>query len=134
MQLGNDPYLWKEFQQFVLTEYVRVRQAMVNEDGHEQAQFAHWLLQVGDGTTPNALPLPTNMVQHGDNCRSLADVVFSARETTHGRCILTPKKETADTINAMILELLPGVLHVYKSADYFGENFQAQSNIYSTEF
>ena len=127
-------YLWKEFQQFVLTENVRVQQAMVNEDVRQQAQFANWLLQVGDGTTPNPLPSPTHMVQNGDNCRSLVDAIFSAGQASHDRCILTPKNETADTINALILESLPGDLHVYESADYFGEDSEAQSNIYPNEF
>ena len=107
---------------------------MVNEDAHEKARFANGLLQVGDGTTPNPLPLPTYMVQNGEYCRSLVDPIFSAGQTSHDHCILTPKKETADTINAVILESLPGDLHVYESADYFGEDSEAQSKIYPNEF
>ena len=48
--------------------------------------------------------------------------------------MLTPKNEAADTINAVILESLPGDLHVYESTDYFGEDSEAQSNIYPNEF
>ena len=84
--------------------------------------------------TPNPLILPTHMVQSGDNCRSLVDVTFSAGQASHDRCILTPRKETADTINGVILESLPGDLHVYESPDYFGEDSEAQSNIYPNEF
>ena len=130
----KDSYLWKEFQQFVLTGNARVQQAMVTEDAHEQAQFANWLLQVGDGTTPDSLTLPTHMVQNGDSCRSLVDAIFPAGKASHDRCILTPKNETADTINAVIRESLPGDLHVYESADYFGEDSEAQSNIYPNQF
>ena len=118
----------------MLTENVRVQKAMVNEDAHEQAQFANWLLQVADGTTPNPLPLPTHMVQNGDNCRSYRDAIFSPVQASNDRCILTPKKETGDTINAVILESSPGDLHVYESTDYFGEDYEAQSNIYPNEF
>ena len=84
--------------------------------------------------TPNPLPLPTHMVQSGDFCRNLVDATFSAGQASHDRCILTPKNETADTINAVFRESLPGDLHVYESADYFGEDSEAQSNIYPNEF
>ena len=132
MPLGNVAICGNDFNN--LCENVRVQQAMVTEDAREQAQFANQLLQVGDCTTPNTLPLPTHMVQNGDNCRSLVDAIFSAGQASHDRCILTPKNETADTINAVIIESLPGDLHVYESADYFGEDSEAQSNIYPNEF
>ena len=64
--------------------------------------------------TRNPLPLPTHMVQSGDNCRSLVDATFSAGQASHDRCILTPKNETPDTINAVIRESLP-VIYMFMS-------------------
>ena len=83
-------------------------------------------------------PAPQSPLRHRpQGChpsRSLVDAIFSAGQASHDRCILTPKNETTDTINAVILESLPADLHVYESADYFGEDSESQSNIYPNEF
>ena len=58
------------------------------------------------------------------------DAIFSVGQASDDRCILTPKNKTADIINAVMLGSLPVDLHVHESADYFGEDSEAQPNIY----
>nr|GEW76574.1 DNA helicase [Tanacetum cinerariifolium] len=85
----TESYLWRSFKLFVLTEYTRLTQGNLSDvEKKEVSTFANWLLNVADGVL------------------DLQD-----------KAIVCPKHDTADMINAKVMNMLPGHTTTYISND-----------------
>ncbi|KAK9682709.1 hypothetical protein RND81_10G090900 [Saponaria officinalis] len=80
--------LWDQCQVFTLHQNMRLTKAQNDEDREKVTEFGKWKLSLGD--EPSYL---------------------------RDRCILAPRNETVDEINAHIMENLPEQSRTYKSSD-----------------
>jgi hypothetical protein len=82
------------------------------------ANFAQWLLDVGDGklSTNNRIVIPPDLLS--DN---LIDDIYgkhlTAADTFNNRCILTPRNNTSMDVNEDVLNRLEGDARLYESVD-----------------
>ena len=132
-------YLWRHFQQFSLTQNMRIHtareQLTSNSDGAAELArlewFAAWLLRLGEGTDPTTDPdtetvaLPDELcLKEGCSLEALVDWVYpSLADNCHDsawlakRAILMPKNIEVDRVNATIAETFPGQAWECLSAD-----------------
>ncbi|KAJ9557470.1 hypothetical protein OSB04_012084, partial [Centaurea solstitialis] len=129
--------LWRHFKIYKLSQNMRLfRQDIDDKEKREVAAFSSWLLQVGDGYigTPDKdnpvdtkwVEIPKNYLIH-DHDNALAelikfiyndDVLENATASTFSdKAIVCPKNESADEINNLILNILPGEPTTYLSVD-----------------
>ncbi len=126
----------------LLWRYARVYRLNINMHlsmGHynlEAAEFANWILQIGNGTMPTLppqhdleedwirLPEPLLLPAHVCTKENLIEFVypdlmnnFSNPIYLKQRAILAPKNEYVDEINDAILEAMAGLTKEYLSAD-----------------
>ena len=129
-------YLWPSFKIFELRKNLRVHLASQNASGVVGADFAEWLLNVGEGNTPNPWPIPPSMVVPGSDVLDLVKTVYPPNvcHDLENRCILTVRNNFTDDINDTVLQQVRGEEHTYESADYFGQDAGEEANIYPTEF
>jgi len=116
-------HLWHNICLLHLKENMRL-----NHD-RQQNQFAHWLLQLGHGSTVDmntgsaSIYLPPNII-----CKTQADLICFLYGTTpyvsmlspqyfYERVLLAPLNDDDHKLNMHILNLFPGHLHTYSSAN-----------------
>jgi hypothetical protein len=112
-------YIWQEIVLLSLTQNMRL------DAGPEEAEFAKWLLDVGNGTvndTDGAVELPDSMVTQ--NSDALIDSIFPGiRGPTPPpnyfleRSILAARNGDVDGLNDDILKLMTGEHRTFISAD-----------------
>ncbi|GJY59653.1 DNA helicase [Tanacetum coccineum] len=130
-------YLWRSFRLFILTENMRLKQGSLSEaEKRKVSVFAEWLLNVGDGVlgTPDEHdPENTSWVEIPDIYRILDDengvtnlirfiydnhtLLYPTAKDLQEKAIVCPRNDTVDTINATIMNTLPGTLTKYISYD-----------------
>ncbi|GJU91116.1 DNA helicase [Tanacetum coccineum] len=130
-------YLWHSFRLFLLTENMRLTQRNLSEAKKaEVSAFAEWLLNVGDeilGTPDEFDPENTSRIEIPNRHRILDDEIGltnlikfiyddhtllhpTARDLQE-KAIVCQRNDTADTINATIMNTLIGTLTKYISND-----------------
>jgi hypothetical protein len=134
-------YLWAHMKEYTLVTNMRVQR--LTEQGRDvavQQDFARWLLDVGEGKTPNPLPIPINMQVPDNKIETLVEEIFPAAQMLAGeiemftkRAILCPKNVDVEAINATITDGFDGDVTTYLSADYF-EPGDDNAYVYPVEF
>ncbi|KAK9725314.1 hypothetical protein RND81_05G136000 [Saponaria officinalis] len=128
--------LWDQCQVFTLTQNMRLTQAQNDEDKEKVTEFGKWILSLGDGKLPMKrgegeeeptwIEIPQDLlIDPKEN--PLEQIVATAYPNLESRykeasylrdmCILAPRNETVDEINAHIMENLPEQSRTYKSSD-----------------
>ncbi|GJR33681.1 DNA helicase [Tanacetum coccineum] len=128
---------WRHFRICKLSQNMRLLQPnLSNAEKEEISAFSSWLLDIGDGRigeNDNDDPLDTKWV-HIPNKYLIPDHDHALTELIHSiynhdilqkptatmfadKAIVCPKNETADEINKLILDILPGQSKIYLSAD-----------------
>ena len=110
----------------------------------DEVDFANYLLQLGNGTTPVHPEIGEDMVKVPnkylvDSTDELIDKVFPQLENgymdkyfiSHG-AILTPLNDNVDKLNEVIMAKFPGECKTYLSADSIADEDMA--NTYPTNF
>ena len=103
---------WANIVKFHLTANMRT-----NPD---QAEFAQYLLEVGEGRHQRIAGLPEESIDIPRNwvTENVINEIFpEVDENSHNTAILTPKNNTALLINEEVLEKLPGDRKIYYSHD-----------------
>ncbi|KAF5466120.1 hypothetical protein F2P56_016075 [Juglans regia] len=116
-------YLWSTLTKIRLSENMRAR---------FDPNFSNYLLQVGNGTTPitieNKIKIPNEMlIPYRNDVESLDDLIDAVfqdigsysenlSEMTN-RAILTPKNNSVDEINTILIQRFPGTVTQYYSFD-----------------
>jgi ATP-dependent DNA helicase PIF1 len=115
------------------------------QTNQQAAEFADFLINVGDGKLTTHPELGTNMIQlpnelciNGDDPRELLYETYGlpqswTAESISNKAILCSRNSDVDYINASALELFPGEIRVYRSVDSLhepGEN----AGLYPVEF
>jgi PIF1-like helicase/Helitron helicase-like domain at N-terminus len=102
--------LWPLVRTIKLTQNLRA--------GAEQVAFAQWLLEIGEGRTPEPaghLLIPASIMSTGD---MIAEVFSDLTGGGEGDCaILCPKNSDCDAMNRRVLERLPGASRTFFSTD-----------------
>jgi hypothetical protein len=125
--------LWRYARVYRLNINMRLSMGQYNP---EAAEFANWILQIGNGTMPTLppqhdleedwiqLPEPMLLPPHMHTKENLIEFVypnlmnnFSNPIYLKQRAILALKNEDVDVINNAILEVMPGPTKEYLSAD-----------------
>ena len=128
--------LWEEIQQLNLTINMRLKS--------DEVDFAKYLLQLGNGTTPvhpeigeDMVKVPNEYLVHSTD--ELIDKVFPQLENGYmdkyfisHRAILTPLNGNVDKLNEVIMAKFPGEGKTYLSADSVVDEDMA--NTYPTDF
>jgi len=113
----------------------------------EVADFAEWVLSLGDGTAPAVaregesdpswITIPDELLVHadGDKIDAIVQAVYKEIPTRYSnvdylkeRAILTPMNETAEKINEHVLSLVPTSEREYLSCDTIGNSSDAVRN------
>ena len=104
--------VWRHIQVFHLTQNMRLRQSP------ENAAFAQWLLEVGEGrglSPKKTISLPRTMIAPGHTVDSLANLIYPdiANQPKPDsffldRTILTTTNAYVDDINTHLLNMFPG--------------------------
>ncbi|XP_076893525.1 uncharacterized protein LOC143545531 [Bidens hawaiensis] len=130
-------YLWSRFKIFRLTQNMRVlRQNMSPEEEAEITDFSNWLLDIGNGlygfpddqmnNDSKVVHIPERYIIPHDKDSILKLVQFIYDNDTlqsptpselAQKAIVCPKNRTADLINDVILNMLPGTPTTYRSTD-----------------
>ncbi|PWA98889.1 DNA helicase [Artemisia annua] len=132
-----ESYLWRHFKIFFLEENMRLRRpSMTMAEQQEIALFSEWLLNIGDaniGSQDVDDPQNTSWVRipdkhcfppTADGILQLIEFIYdnsSLQQPTASsfqeKAIVCPKNETADLINAQILDKVSGPSQFYLSVD-----------------
>ncbi|KAL3615769.1 hypothetical protein CASFOL_040063 [Castilleja foliolosa] len=130
-------YLWQHFRLFRLHENLRVTTQTDSITSREMvADFASWLLSVGDGligepdvidphnTRDITIPLQYLIPSDGNRLRSLIDFIYDNSVLNNPspailstRAIVCPTNDATDDINNLVLTLTPGDSKIYTSHD-----------------
>lgn len=136
--------LWSEFEVHKLTVNMRV---LRNTNDPNAAQFADFLIRVGDGTEPTVkvgekhlIKLPKCMNLTRRTINGLIDSVyddfhaqFDTPEYLYDRSILTPKNSYVDMLNELMIQMSPGESKVFLSADSVEAAEDVNPNLYPIE-
>ena len=128
--------LWDKIQQLKLTINMRLKP--------DKVDFANYLLQLGNGTTPvhpeiseDMVKVPNEYLVHSTD--ELIDKVFPHLENGYmdkyfisHQAILTPLNDNVDKLNVVIMVKFPGEGKTYLSADSVADEDMA--NTYLTDF
>ena len=124
--LNRSP-LWRHVKVMKLTINMRL-QTEFSQNFDEVSDFSDFILKVGEGTEPI-------------NDESIADLAtatfgniqdhYNDRDYITPRIMMSPKNETADAINAYVMDQLPGEANVLLSADSVDVS---QAAMYPTEY
>lgn len=129
--------LWKHFKIYKLSKNMQLFQQDLNDTQKKDiAAFSSWLLQVGDGCIgipDEGDPIDTKWVEvpknylipdHKDALSELIRFIYSddvlqnpSANIFSDKAIVCPKNESADEINTLILNILPGEPTTYLSVD-----------------
>ncbi|GJZ17940.1 DNA helicase [Tanacetum coccineum] len=132
-----ESYLWPSFRLFVLTENMRLTQRTLSDtEKREVSTFAEWLLNVGDGTVgvpDDTDPANTSWIEippqfqipdDENGVTKLINFIYDEHTLLHptakdlqDKAIVCPKNDTADIINAKVMNMLPGHTTSYISSD-----------------
>ncbi|XP_038718166.1 uncharacterized protein LOC120011170 [Tripterygium wilfordii] len=131
-------YLWNSCQVFVLKINMRLSTAgLTEEEMSELANFAQWLLDVGEGKVqivkrneeeeqPAWIRIPDNMLVHSEKCdiEDITSEVYDGFMTLYQdpnylkeRAIVTGTNDAVDLINSKVLSVLPSDQKLYLSFD-----------------
>lgn len=124
--------LWPLMQVHTLTRNMRA--------GIGEADFAQWLLRLGNGTLKSTKPdAPPDTIDIPRDCvivqGSIVDSVFGSVDKPRllaDRVILTPTNDSSLHLNDEVIAKLPGQAKVYLSAD--DALCDGEDNVYPTEF
>lgn len=116
--------LWPLFKVLTLSTNMRVeRLGRETEKGQRVAQFAQWLLDIGNGLFKKVL-VPSHMWVDYAEPLELIRRVFPelgiSESAAEGSCILTTLNKHVDELNDVCLGLDQGLSAEYLSADFFG--------------
>ncbi|KAJ4786766.1 ATP-dependent DNA helicase pif1, partial [Rhynchospora pubera] len=145
-------YLWDRFTVLHLTQNMRLIQSRDNPAEAERiAQFATWLLVVGNGQVPALaldgaaqaewIQIPDKfLIRHdGDEQQVIIATIYGRLPASQlyddylrERAILTPKNCFVDSLNEKILSQLPGQLFRYYSADTAADKDPIHSQLRGT--
>ncbi|OMP07463.1 DNA helicase PIF1, ATP-dependent [Corchorus olitorius] len=148
--------LWSECVVLKLNQNMRLQASQLDQVSREEYRdFAHWLLQVGDGNLPslistpdeegNWIKIPHDLLIHteGDPIQVIANEIYHDLQNHYAdsayikeRAIVTPYNDTVDQINSHILDQIPGDARTYLSADTLSGSFTAfhdQRTLYPPE-
>ncbi|KAL3627784.1 hypothetical protein CASFOL_029147 [Castilleja foliolosa] len=105
-------YLWPYFRIFQLHDNMRLRSHTDSSISKEStAEFARWLLKIGDGVLGEA---------DVDNPRNVRHIQIPQQyliDATENRAIVCPTNDKADEINNVVLGMTPGECKIYSSHD-----------------
>jgi hypothetical protein len=124
--------LWPHMRHLSLRENMRI----ANGDG--SAEFAQFLLRVGDGREPiddnGRISLPEDMLLGDRTIEGLIKHVFGRFDGNCKNVILTTKNKDVDAINDMVADQFPGEFVHYYSADSLAKESDIEAVRYPTEF
>ena len=145
-------YLWKNFEEYRLKENMRLNSSEGSpEEKAKTAEFANWILNIGDGTTSTIdqedwVGIPEDLILHeGDDPKaSIVNTTYpdlhrkyTDRTYLEERAILCPRNETVDQINTYIMSQIPGEEVTYLSSDTTCKamsTVEDKDMLYPTEF
>ncbi|XP_023634290.1 uncharacterized protein LOC17874552 [Capsella rubella] len=147
----NSSLLWQSCKVLKLTQNMRLREGVNNEQSVALAEFSRWLLDIGDGkiNEPNdgevEIEIPEDLLItaaeepiqaivkeiYGNSFAKEKDPKFFRR-----RAILSPRNEDVDKINQYMLSQLPGEERRYFSSDSIetSDTSVFDDMVYSQEF
>ena len=120
--------LWAHVRCMKLSINMRAQQ-MAGAQQQEQLQWSEWLQTLGRGEIPNivgdTIRLPDDLcVPASGTVDDLIEHVYPGlseqagnMDYFNGRAIVTPKNKTVDSLNAQLIDRMPGELHTLLSAD-----------------
>ena len=143
-------YIWRHLKMMKLTINMRLHQTLNPRNNPKQNDFAEFLLKIGDGKYPiipntkTMIELPSEIVIPNGKLTDIIDFVYPNLVENSGninyfigKAILTPKNIDVDIISDTIMEMFPGELYLYPSADLVDsteDNNTEQPQVYSPEF
>jgi len=110
----------------------------------QQENFGNQILAIGDGTTiiNDMIQWPTESIVANNSIQSLVAMVFLGLSTPNAPppssayladcVILAPRNDAVTELNKTLLDLMPGQLNNFKSADTIIED--GSVDIYLTEY
>ncbi|XP_077224125.1 uncharacterized protein LOC143857543 [Tasmannia lanceolata] len=130
-------YLWDYCKLFRLTTNIQVlQQGMSSTKRNEVTAFANWLLNIGNGSLPTIsidnhseadwIRIPDDMLidTYDNGIIQLITIIYPdflsrLHEDNYleQRAILAPKNDDVDYVNSLMLQMLPGDIRTYLSAD-----------------
>ncbi|XP_028807349.1 uncharacterized protein LOC114762065 [Neltuma alba] len=128
----NASYIWNDCKVFTLTKNVRLTTGNSSQCSKEIAEFARWIVSVGDGEidvedgTNDTITIPEDLLlfPSGDamDCiigNTYPNLLNNRDDKSYfkNRAILTSNLSTVDDVNNHMLSMLPGDEVVYLSAD-----------------
>ena len=123
--------LWQHVTIKTLTRNMRIARNAETES-HEDATFAQYLLNIGEGKIPVNHSLGEHKIEieeqfvlrNSADLNDLCDFVFpnildnlSDGSWVSSRAILCPTNDSVDRVNTQLLKKLPGISRQYKSCD-----------------
>ena len=148
----NSSYLWRYCKVFMLTQNMRLLTSKETSDAKELADFAKWILAVGDGIVPNEddtddlIKIPSDFLLQPTTdaleCiihSTYPDLVLHLNDFSYfrDRAILTSTLSIVEEVNNAVLAMLPGAEKVYLSADSISKqdcDVGSFDGMHSTEF
>ncbi|KAJ8348928.1 hypothetical protein SKAU_G00275170 [Synaphobranchus kaupii] len=133
-------YLWRNVEILRLTENMRIRQAA--EEQQDEADFARFLLDLGEGKIPVipedgefAVELNESLTLPGERIQDIVNWVYETNITNPQwlcECvILCPTNSEVDKVNEYMTKMFPGEEHVCSSVDTAESEGQ---HVYPAEF
>ncbi|XP_058774642.1 uncharacterized protein LOC131648928 [Vicia villosa] len=128
----NASYIWHSVEVLTLTRNMRLRTGSTQTDKNEIAQFLDWLLRIGegrisepnDGTAEINIPPDILITEFDDPIVAIVNSTypdfinnFQCVDYLKSRAILASTLEIVDQINDHILNLMPGEIRDYYSAN-----------------
>ncbi|KAK9067683.1 hypothetical protein SSX86_011794 [Deinandra increscens subsp. villosa] len=149
--------LWPDFRLIRLTENLRLRRSNMTDSERSAAEhFATWLMAVGDGTLghnsevsmPDSKQIqvpPEFIIDYNEGAlheliRFIYDdhtLRFPTPTSLSDKAIVSPRNETANLINQIVLEMTPGNAKTYLSTDSIVPRLNERGDtetLYPTEY
>jgi ATP-dependent DNA helicase PIF1 len=145
-------YLWKHFEEYKLTENMRVT-ALINtpEEQEKTSEFVDWILNIGDGLIGNNedeawVHIPKNLVlqKRGNQLETIINRTYpnlwtnyTNRKYLEERAILCPRNEMVNEVNSYIMSRIDGEEVTYRSSDTVCKaisNTEDGEQMYASEF
>ncbi|KAF7814845.1 ATP-dependent DNA helicase PIF1-like [Senna tora] len=148
----NASYLWSSCKVLSLTKNMRLFAGNNIDENKSIAEFADWILKIGDGTIGDIINDEEHEIQIDDDIliNNVVDPIQSIVDNTYpqfinnhhnheffrDRAILSPKLDEVAHVNDYMLGLLPGEERIYLSSDNIcnQELNSKLAKVYTTEF
>ncbi|KAM0880860.1 hypothetical protein ACQ4PT_033300 [Festuca glaucescens] len=145
-------YLWKHFEEFKLTRNMRVTSlADTPEEQNKTADFADWILNIGDGLVGNEedeawVNIPEDLLlrKGGNQLETIINSTYpnlwtnyKNRKYLEERAILCPRNEMVKEVNSYIMSRIEGEEITYRSSDTLCKamsNTEDGDQLYAPEF